>query len=107
MTTLFISGPMTGYPDLNVPAFDRAEEALTKAGYKVVSPAAEARATEGKLTWTEYVTRSIGHLFRVDGVAILAGWAGSRGASVEVAVARGLGLPLLSVREWCWKAAQG
>lgn len=35
---IYISGPMTGYPDLNLPAFDAAEKRLTDDGHFVINP---------------------------------------------------------------------
>ena len=35
---IFVSGPMTGYPDLNRPAFDAAEKRLTAQGHFVINP---------------------------------------------------------------------
>lgn len=35
---IFVSGPMTGYPDLNRPAFDAAEKRLTARGHFVINP---------------------------------------------------------------------
>ena len=36
---VYISGPMTGVPDLNRPAFDAAEKRLTAQGHFVINPA--------------------------------------------------------------------
>ena len=35
---IYISGPMSGYPDLNRPAFDAAEKRLTAQGHFVINP---------------------------------------------------------------------
>lgn len=35
---IYISGPMTGLPDLNRPAFDAAEKRLTEQGHFVINP---------------------------------------------------------------------
>lgn len=36
---IYISGPMTGKPDLNCPAFDAAEKRLREHGHFVINPA--------------------------------------------------------------------
>jgi hypothetical protein len=36
---IYISGPMTGYPDLNFPAFHLAASVLRSEGFTVISPA--------------------------------------------------------------------
>ena len=35
---IYISGPMTGHPDHNIPAFDAAEERPLKQGHFVINP---------------------------------------------------------------------
>ena len=35
---IFISGPMTGYPDFNFPLFNKVSEILTSQGFDVVNP---------------------------------------------------------------------
>jgi hypothetical protein len=37
--TIYISGPMSGLPNLNFPAFYAAQAKLEAEGYKVVNPA--------------------------------------------------------------------
>ena len=44
---VYIAGPMTGLPDLNYPAFNAAEEALTAAGHAVLNPARNGSSTCG------------------------------------------------------------
>lgn len=53
MKHLYISGPITGMPDLNFPAFHAAAAALRAAGYTVTNPAeldAQMRAVKA-ITW--------------------------------------------------------
>ena len=39
-TTVYIAGPMRGYPRFNFDAFDAAQSHLESLGYRVISPAA-------------------------------------------------------------------
>ena len=97
---LYLSGPMTGYPDNNLGAFDRAEELLTRAGYQVISPANAARVTACQLTWTEYMQTAIRANYQADGLALLPGWPGSKGAQIEVTVATCRGIPAAPIQDW-------
>lgn len=101
--TVYLSGPMRGYPQDNWPAFTAAAADLRAVGYEVLSPA-EHTASMGydpsagrslpdpllrqALRWDcEAVLRS-------DAVVVLDGWAASRGASAEVALAVAAGMPV-------------
>ncbi len=100
MTTLYLSGPMTGLPDLNFPAFHAAAAQLRQAGYTVVNPAEIEQADQGNwlaCMWTDIAAMAAA---RVDGVATLPGWDASRGAHAEVKLAWSLGLDVFSVDEW-------
>ncbi len=50
MKTVFISGPMTGYPDFNHETFNQAADLLRWAGFDVINPA-NLRIVEGKRRW--------------------------------------------------------
>lgn len=96
---LYVAGPMTGCPDFNYPAFFNAARDLRAVGYGPINP---ARVRPGKppTTWLEFMRHSLHDLADCDGIATLPGWTHSRGASLEVLVARRLGLPVRSVGEW-------
>jgi hypothetical protein len=90
---VYISGPMTGQPRHNFPAFFAAEQRWRDAGWDVSNP---ARNFGGRLDLdrVEYMRCDVGQLLEVDAIAFLPGWKGSRGALVELAIAEELGLDL-------------
>ena len=90
---LYLAGPMTGLPDLNFPLFTSEAARLRSLGYEIVNPA-EINA-DPKADWLACMRADIKQLVDCDGVATLPGWVKSRGASIEVGIAYGLGLPVL------------
>ena len=94
---LYISGPMTGLPEFNYPAFFSAEEALVLAGYEVENPARNPDP-EPK-TWEGFMRMAVRQLMDCDGVALLPGWLESKGALVEVNLAKTLGMPVMTIGE--------
>ena len=96
MTSLYLSGPMTGYPDYQ-DAFNAAEERLLTAGYDVLSPIGVAALGT---TWSDYLRADLALLLRAEAVAVLPGWEASRGACLEVHVAHALGMTVLPVERW-------
>ena len=92
--TLYLAGPMTGYPDWNFPAFHAAAERLRDKGHAVLNPA-ENFGGDPTRPRADYMRLDLAHLLAAEGVAVLPGWERSRGASLEVAVARELGLPVV------------
>lgn len=94
---IYISGPMSGLPENNYPAFLKAQKALFDAGYKfIINP---ARLGE-KDSWEEYMKRDIQLLCQCDAVALLDGWGDSRGARLEVQIALALGLQVNTLQRW-------
>lgn len=94
MTRTYIAGPMTGYPDLNYPAF-RAEAARLRAlGHEVVSPAElnEGLEHEG---WNACMRRDIAALVGCDAIQLLDSYASSRGATLEHLIAVALDMQVL------------
>ncbi len=89
---VYLSGPMTGYPLHNYPAFREAREQLRSEGFTVLCPA-EAGEVEG-WTWEQYLRRDLILVCLADAVVTLRGWADSRGACLEVHVARELNMPI-------------
>lgn len=98
MTTLYISGPMTGLPALNFPAFHEAARQLRAVGYKVINPAEHDE--EPGLPWEHYLRKDIRLLMDCDAVALLPGWENSRGARLERDIALALSMPCLHVHAW-------
>lgn len=94
---IYISGPMTGVPEHNFPAFHAAAERLRRAGYTVVNPA-ENFAGRTDLSRELYMRLDVGLLATCDAVAMLPGWRDSRGARVEYLLAREMGLELMDAQ---------
>lgn len=113
---VYIAGPMTGYPQFNIPLFDSTAARLREKGYEVVSPAElddpEIRAIslaspDGKIatlethgqTWGDFLARDV-KLIADDGIeaiAVLVGWERSRGARLETFVGFLCGLQIYKV----------
>ena len=96
---LYIAGPMTGYEDLNYPAFNAAQRILEAAGFEVLNPVDNDPGT-GDLEWIDFMRMSLVQISQCDGIALLPGWFKSRGAWLEVQLVNGLGLPIKPVEEW-------
>jgi hypothetical protein len=99
---------MTGLPEYNYPAFRAAEKALREAGYGVLNPvdAEDLNPTPGRpQEWHWYMRHALRMVLASDGIALLPGWENSRGATLEVQVAKALTLPLADVSEWLERAA--
>lgn len=95
MSRIYISGPMTGLPELNFPAFNAAAHRLRALGHQVVNPAEVNPDTT--MTWEQCMRADIKALCDCDTIALLPGWEASRGAHLEVHVAHRLGLTVCSV----------
>jgi len=89
---LYVSGPMTGIPEFNYPAFEAACFALRAAGHHVVSPH-EINPPDGvDHPWEWYLRRDIVGLLECEAIVVLPGWEQSRGARLETLIAEGLGM---------------
>jgi hypothetical protein len=90
---IYISGPMTGRPNLNYEAFHAAAASLRAAGHGVFNPA-ETDGGDMTRPYAYYMRKDIAALLDCTGVLVLDAWQESRGACLEVAVARAIGLPV-------------
>ncbi|WP_336628460.1 MULTISPECIES: DUF4406 domain-containing protein [unclassified Microbacterium] len=112
--TLYISGPMTGIPHWNYPAFIDAAAELRIWGFNVISPHEldQDAGVDPAAEWTgamrrEAIARDVEAVAKhADGVAVLDGWAASFGARAEVAVAGALQLPIQTIHEWIAEARE-
>jgi hypothetical protein len=95
---IYISGPMTGLPEFNFPAFHAAAAQLRSLGYEVINPA-EFGEGEGK-TWADCMRKDIKALMDCTHVAVLPGWENSKGARIEVYLAGQLEMPVKDVGEY-------
>ena len=96
----YISGPMTGLPGFNYAAFDATALWLRAWGFVVVNPAEVGRAVPDA-GWDRYMELAARAIVdpSLDLVVTLDGWEKSRGARLEVALARRLGIPVRSFAE--------
>ena len=91
----YLSGPMTGIEDGNAPAFNRAAADLTSRGWRVFNPADQGFGG----SYNEYMAEDLKQVCLADAVIVLPGWEESKGANLEVHVARVLDIPVLAYGE--------
>ena len=87
---VYISGPMTGLPELNFPTFREAANELRRLGWEVVNPA--ELQIEAGATWEACMRADIKALCDCDTIALLPGWEKSKGAHLELHIAHRLGM---------------
>lgn len=95
---IYISGPMTGLPNLNREAFQLAHEYLREAGHEVLNPATIPESPDKQ--WADYMRDALAMMLKAEAVALLSGWRKSRGAIVEWKLAKDLDMPIRLVRNW-------
>lgn len=100
--TVYLSGPMSGLPEFNIPAFIVAADRLRAAGVSVLSPH-EIEHLEpngpGSISWATYMRNDLKCLIRCDAIALLPGWPKSKGAQLELTTALALGMPVYFYRD--------
>lgn len=105
MENLYAIGPVTGIENDNRPAFEAARHDLKAAGYYVQLP--HDYIVSGT-PWDTAMAASIRQVvdlgaygeLTLDGIALLPGWEGSKGACLEKQVAEAIGLEVKTVDEW-------
>lgn len=88
---VYISGPMSGLPEHNFPAFNAVAEALRCEGVDVVNPV-EVNP-DCSTSWGECLRRDLREMLTCDLVVVLPGWERSKGANLEKDTAEAVGIP--------------
>ena len=96
---LYIAGPMTGFRDFNRPMFNAAEAMLTERGYDVLNPA-RSEDREECTFWSDYMRPALRDISTADGLALLPGWASSKGAQLEAFIASQLDIWVRPLVDW-------
>ena len=89
----YISGPMTGIENFNMPAFNKASLLLKEKGYEPVLP---VTYVEGK-SYQQYLKEDIKELLECDYIFLLDNWRNSHGANLEYIIARECGIEELKL----------
>jgi hypothetical protein len=97
MKRVYISGPMTGLPELNFPAFHAEAQRLRGIGLEVVNPA-ELNQNPAA-TWNDCMRTDLKALLDCDTLALLPGWQKSSGAHLEMHVAHRVGIEIVTARD--------
>ena len=96
---LYLSGPMTGYPQFNYPLFNAMAKKLRELGHKVYNPA--EYVYDGPLeefplkeAFAEYCHEIC---LWAEAIIVLPGWQMSSGATCEVRLGQVLGIPYIPI----------
>lgn len=90
---VYLSGPMTGKPDLNFPAFHANAAWLRSKGFEVVNPA--ELNPDASLSWAACMRTDIKALCDCEGIVLMEGWEGSSGAHLELHIAHRLEMKIM------------
>jgi hypothetical protein len=93
MKRIYISGPMTGLPKFNAPAFHAEAARLRALGHEVINPA--ELNFDPATSWQDCMRNDLKALLDCDTIAVLDGWQQSKGAALEVDIAHKLGIRIL------------
>jgi hypothetical protein len=101
---IYIAGPMRGLPLYNFPAFMAAAERIRAFGHTPVNPAERDIVEDGfdpakdeAKPFRFYMRHDLPLVMDCDAVAVLPGWEKSKGASLEVHVARECEIPIFEM----------
>jgi hypothetical protein len=96
---IYLSGPMTGYPNFNIETFNFWTEFYETCGYKVHSPP-QISPVDGEKEYQDYLRSDLNVLIneKIDAVYVLPGWEKSKGALLEARIAMALNIPVFDVR---------
>ncbi|KGC13718.1 hypothetical protein DM48_339 [Burkholderia gladioli] len=97
MMSLYVSGPMTGRPNMNFEAFNDLTCRLRWLGYTVTNPV--EINPDPSADWLDCIAADIAAMRYVDGIVQMPGWETSFGAWIEYLVALKYGLDVYCVAD--------
>lgn len=95
---IYISGRISGQPNLNRGAFADAVELITNAGHEAVNPhdvCRDIKDDNERELWRKCMRSCIAELVQCDAMITLNGWEKSEGATLEVRIAHIIGMKVL------------
>lgn len=95
----YISGPMSGLPELNYPAFFAAEDRIKDQYSKVLNPARLQLEKGQENKWENWMRKAIALMMEATHVVLLPGWKKSKGARIEVILAKVLKMTIVYPQE--------
>ena len=97
--TLYISGAISGIPDLNRPKFTSTTKSLRGLGYIVINPHELCEGIPPE-EWNKCMRICIRRLVDADVLILLDDWQQSRGAQIEFTIAKQLGIKTISLQDF-------
>ena len=105
---VYLSGPMSGRPQFNIPEFNRVTQSLRESGFEVTNPPEEdppefrescEASPDGAVDaamWGECIGRDVAKISSAgyDGIVMLPGWGDSWGSTMELLTAIKTGIPI-------------
>lgn len=90
---LYVSGKITGCPDF-FKNFEKGSQEVREMGCVPVNPCEYIPKQEG-WTWADYMVADLHLMLDADGVYALQNWEDSKGAKIEIQLAKDLGKPVI------------
>lgn len=98
---VYLSGPISGLPYDNHPAFNAAASQLRDLGLTVFNPA-ENFGGDATRTRAEYMRLDVAALLDSRMIVMLDGWTASKGAKLKVAIAGEIDVPIRTLSWVLW-----
>lgn len=99
-TAIYISGPISGMSDSNLPAFAAAARDLAAKHPKAKIRNPFDNGLSPDANWSEHMRADIKMMMECDAVALLPGWQKSKGACIENDLAEALGMDCMPIEAW-------